>query len=170
MANLFVKKGELSVVNGANGGGYLVTGEKQTPVYHQEFVTLQQEAHYLVSLAKKVKDVDFTGKKATTFAEVVESVKKELASKARTYVTVPTEVARPTTDLLAKEALSWLNYQKEGSKAEKVNRLMQKFNTIAEQEEFGLYFSDNQIVKLDGLYSLAQITEAVTILEEHLVA
>lgn len=168
MANLFVKKGELSVVNGANGGGYLVTGEKQTPVYHPEFVTLQQEAHYLVSLAAKVKGVDFSSKKVTTFAEVVESVKKELASKARTYVTAPTEVKRPVTDSLAAEALSWLSYQKEGSKAEKVNKLMQKFNIIAEQEEFGLYFSDNQIVKLDGLYSLAEITNAISTLEEHL--
>jgi hypothetical protein len=168
MANLFVKKGELSVVNGANGGGYLVTGEKQTPVYHAEFVALQQEAHYLVKLAEKVKGVDFSSKKVTTFAEVVESVKKELASKARIYVSAPTEVAQPLTNQLKDEALAWLSFQKEGNKAERVNKLMQKFNVIAEQEEFGLYFSDNQIVKLDGLYSLQQITDAISILEEHL--
>ncbi len=168
MANLFVKKGELLVVNGANGGGYLVTGEKQTPVYHQEFVALQQEAHYLVKLAEKVKSVDFSSKKTTTFAEVVESVKKELASKARTYVSAPKEVDQPLTTKLKDEALAWLSFQKEENKAERVNKLMQKFNVIAEQEEFGLYFSDNQIVKLDGLYSLQQITDAISVLEEHL--
>lgn len=167
MANLFVKKGGLKTVN----GGYLVVNnEAETPVFHQEFVSLQQEAHYLVKLASKVKDVDFKGKKATTFAEVVESVKKEMATKARTYVETPKEVERPVTDSLAKEALAWLNYQTAGSKAEKVNKIMQKFNVIAEFEEFGLYFSTDKIVKLDALYSLEEIVKAVEILEPHLTA
>jgi hypothetical protein len=167
MANLFVKNGGLTTVN----GGYLVVNDgKDTPVFHQEFVTLQQEAAYLVTLAEKTKGVDFKGKKATTFAEVVESVRKEMATKARTYVSVPTEVAQPLTNQLKDEALAWLSYQKDGSKAEKVNRIMQKFNVIAEFEEFGLYFNTDKIVKLDALYSLDQITEAVSLLEEHLTA
>ena len=167
MANLFVKKGQLKTVN----GGYLVMdNEAETPVYHQEYVALQQEAHYLVNLASKVKDVDFKGKKVTTFAEVVEGVKKELASKARTYVSAPTEVARPITDSLAAEALNWLNFQTQGSKAEKVNKIMQKFNIIAEFETFGLYFTTDKIAKLEKLYSVDEITEAVSILESHLTA
>lgn len=167
MSNIFVKNGELKLVN----GGYLVVNdEKNTPVFHQEYVALQQEAHYLVNLASKVKDVDFKGKKATTFAEVVDGVRKEMATKARSYVSTPTETAQPLTNQLKDEALAWLNYQTQGTKAEKVNKIMQKFNVIAEFEEFGLYFSTDKIVKLDAVYSLEQIVEAVSVLEPHLTA
>jgi hypothetical protein len=167
MANLFVKNGQLKTVN----GGYLVmNNEAETPVFHQEYVALQQEAGYLVSLASKVKDVDFKGKKATTFAEVVDGVRKEMATKARSYVSAPTETAQPLTTQLKDEALAWLNYQTQGTKAEKVNKIMQKFNLIAEFEEFGLYFSTDKIVKLDAIYSLDQIVEAVSVLEPHLTA
>ena len=71
----FVKNGELSLQN----GGYLVTGE--TPVNHDEFVTLQKEAHYLVSLADKVRATDFEVKEAITFDQVVKQVTSKLNRK-----------------------------------------------------------------------------------------
>jgi hypothetical protein len=169
MANVFATKKDLTLKN----GGYLVlNNEQETPVYHQKFVALQQEAHYLVNLAGKVKNVDFSTKKVTTFAEVVESVKKEMATKTRSYVETPKEVSQPLTLQLKDEALAWLNYQTQGSKSEKVNKIMQKFDLLSEFEEFGLYFSTSEIVKIEGnrLYSIAEILEAVNILEPHLTA
>lgn len=158
----FLKNKEVELKN----GGYLVDNT-DAPVFHKEFVELQTEAHYLVSLSEKVKDVNFVGKKAVSFDSVVKAVTNQINDEQRVYVTTPKEIATPTLDKLQKEALSWLNNQSEGTKSEKLNRIMQKFNTLAEFEEFGLYFSEG-IVKMKALYTLEQIVEAVTILEPHL--
>mgnify|MGYP000146090776 CR=1 FL=1 len=70
----FIKKNELELAN----GGYLVFKEGQLPVNHEEFVTLQEEAHYLVSLANKVSMTDFTSKQPISFQSVVDNVTKSL--------------------------------------------------------------------------------------------
>ncbi len=160
----FLKNNELALVN----GGYLVATEGQVPVNHEEFVTLQKEAHYLVNLANTVRATDFKVKEVITFESVVKQVTEKLNDEKRTYVTAPEEVKTPTLDKLQKEALAWLGNKEDEGKAEKLNRIMQKFNIIAEFEEFGLYFSTDKIVKLQALYTLEQIVEAVTTLEPHL--
>lgn len=160
----FLKNNELELVN----GGYLVSTEGQTPVNHDEFVTLQKEAHYLVSLADKVRATDFEVKEAITFDSVVREVTEKLNDEKRVYVEKATAQATPTLDALQKEALAWLVNKKDEGKTEKLNRIMQKFNVIAEFTEFDLYFSTDKIVKLQALYSLEEILEAVTTLEPHL--
>lgn len=158
----FLKNNELQLVN----GGYLVTGE--TPVNHTEYVNLQKEAHYLVNLANTVRATNFEVKEAITFDQVVKQVTLGLNNEKRTYVDAPKATATPTLDKLQKEALAWLGNKENEGKTEKLNRIMQKFNIIAEFEEFGLYFSTDKIVKLQALYTLEQIVEAVTTLEPHL--
>jgi len=158
----FLKNNELALVN----GGYLVAGE--TPVNHEEFVTLQKDAHYLVNLANTVRATNFEVKEAITFDQVVKEVTNKLNDEKRIYVTAPEAAKTPTLDKLQKEALAWLGSKQDEGKAEKLNRIMQKFNVIAEFEEFGLYFSTDKIVKLQALYTLEQIVEAVTTLEPHL--
>jgi len=160
----FLKKDELAVIN----GGYLVEKGTEIPVFHKEFVKLQQEAYYLVNLANTVRATDFEVKEPVTFESVVAKVKAKLADESRTFIAKPEAPKRKITDELAKEALSWLDFQAGESKADKINRIMQKFNTIAEFEEFGLYFAYDNIVKLKELYSLEQIVEAITTLEPHL--
>jgi hypothetical protein len=160
----FLKNNELELVN----GGYLVATEGQVPVNHKEFVQLQKEAHYLVNLANTVRATDFTVKEAITFDSVVKQVTLELNNEKRTYVNAPEAAATPTLDALQKEALAWLGNKENEGKTEKLNRILQKFNVIAEYEEFGLYFSTDKIVKLQALYTLEQIVEAVTTLEAHL--
>lgn len=160
----FLKKGELAVVN----GGYLVEKGTEFPMFHKDFVKLQQEAHYLVNLANTVRATDFEVKEPVTFESVVARVKNKLNDESRQFVGKPEAPARKITDTLAKEALGWMSFKKDESKAEKINRIMQKFNTLAEFEEFGLYFSFDNIVKLKELYSLEQIIEAITTLEPHL--
>lgn len=163
----FVTKSQLSLEN----GGYLTATieEKQTPVTHPEFVTLQVEAHYLVSLASKVKDADFTVKKTTTFEEIVAGVKADLNNETRVYVKAPEAVDMPVTNSLKNEALLWLKNQSEGTKSEKLNKILQKFNILSEFDEFGLFFTEG-IVKLKKIYSIEEVVSAVKVLEPHLTA
>lgn len=160
----FLTKADLELKN----GGYLVTTEGQVPVNHEEFLTLQKEAHYLVNLANTVRATDFEVKDVITFESVVKQVTEKLNDEKRTYVNAPEAAKTPTLDKLQKEALAWLGNKADEGKVEKLNRIMQKFNIIAEFEEFGLYFSTDKIVKLQALYTLEQIVEAVTTLEPHL--
>ncbi len=160
----FLKNGELELKN----GGYLVAGKEETPVNHEEFVQLQKEAHYLVNLANSVRATNFEVKEAITFDDVVKQVTLKLNDEKRTYVNVPEAEKTPTLDKLQKDALAWLSNKDGERKAEKLNRILQKFNILAEFSEFGLYFSTDKIVKLQALYSLEQVVEAVTTLEPHL--
>lgn len=166
MANLFVKKGQLKTVN----GGYLVVNnEAETPVYHQEFVALQQEAHALVKLAEKVKETDFTKKKVVTFEDLRAEVEKELKSKkVVSYVPMPEKVEQPLTTKLKDEAMLWLNFQQNETKAAKINSIMSKFDLINDFCSHGLYFTTDKIVKLEAIYTIEQIVEAVSVLEPHL--
>lgn len=168
MANVFATKDNVVL----KGNGYLVVNEggKEVPVNHDEFVKLQKEANVLVRLAAKVKETDFTVKKVKTFQQVQDEVTKELQSESKKYVTVPTSVERPVTDSLAKEALAWINFEQEGTKAEKINKIMSKFDTLDEFSNFGLYFTTDKIVKLPKIYSIEEVLAAVTVLEPHLTA
>jgi len=159
----FLKKDQIDLVN----GGYLVIKGTDTPVQHAEFCRLQEEAHYLVSLANKVRGVDFTPKTVKSFAEYKAEVVKEINSQKRQYVAKPEEVAQPTAEKLQKEAMAWMESQKNISKAEKLNTLLQKFNVIADFEEFGLFFGEG-ITKLSKIYTVAEITDAVSVLDPHL--
>lgn len=159
----FLKKTDLTLAN----GGYLVTGE--TPVFHAEFVNKQREAHSLVTLANKVRGVDFSVKKPVSFESLRQEVFKEInEQQARAYVAAPTKPELTYTDGLAKEAMKWLDFEKSKSISERVNEMLQRFNIITEFEEFGLYFNTDQITKLSGIYTIEQIVDAVTVLEPHL--
>ena len=158
----FLTKAELELKN----GGYL-TSKDGDAVNHPEFVKLQQEAHYLVNLANTVRATNFEVKEPITFEQVVAKVTEQLNDEKRVYVKEPKEVKQDLTDKLAKEALAWVGFQTSKTKTEKLNRILQKYNVIAEFEEFGLFFSQG-IVKLKELYTLDQIIEAVTTLEPHI--
>ena len=74
MSKIFVKKGELTLVN----GGYCVAGEKQTPVYNLDFIATQRHAEWVVTFAEKAKGKDFIGKVPDTIASVKDEVRKAL--------------------------------------------------------------------------------------------
>lgn len=150
-----------------NNAGYLVSKTDNTPVNHEEFVKIQQEAKYLVSLADKVKVADFKGKTPDNYSAIVQQVAKDLANDQRVYVKKSEKIETPITDSLQKEALAWLNNKGNEAKTEKLNRIMQKYNTLKDFEDFGLYFTDG-IVKLTKIYTIQDILDAVTILEPHL--
>lgn len=166
MNKVFVKKGNVITAN----GGYLVNAETKSPIFHVGFINAQREAHYLVTLSKEAEGKDFVGKVAESFESLADKVANDLNATAKvSYVAMPNEPKRKVNEELAKEALAFINFGKDSNKANQVNTYLQKFNIINEFEEFGLYF-DNDIVKLNGpIYTVEEITKAVTSLIDHLV-
>jgi hypothetical protein len=154
----FVKKGELTLVN----GGYLSIGKKGEviPVSNVAFEEVQKHAEYIVTFAKLAKGKDFVGKAPETLGALVEEVQRELAKKDTVYVAIPAMPARSINDQFAAEALAWHNGGKEQKKAQLINEYMQQFNVIQEFEEFGLFFNDG-VAKLNKIYTVEEITAAV---------
>jgi hypothetical protein len=153
----FLKKGELQLIN----GGYL-SDKKGNPVNNAEFVKVQQHAEYVVTFAEFAKGKSFVDKKADSLADLQKEVREFLYStKPVEYVTSPEEVARPLTQGLAKEALAFIEYQENSSKATKINNFLQKFNVLNDFEKFGLFFEQG-ITKLNRIYTLEEIKTAVT--------
>lgn len=157
MSKIFVKKEELTLVN----GGYVVTKEKETPVFNTEFIAVQKHAEWVVTFAEKAKGKDFVGKVPDSIESVKEEVRKALSSKGVEYVKAPKKVKQDLTEKLQEEALAFIKYQGESSKTEKINKFLQQFNIIQEFEEFGLYFEED-ICKLNKIYTIEEIVKAVT--------
>ena len=157
MSKIFVKKEELALVN----GGYVVTGKNETPVYNEQFITVQKHAEWVVTFAEKAKGKDFVGKVPDSIESVKEEVRKALSSKGVEYVKAPKKVKQDLTEKLQEEALAFIKYQGESSKTEKINKFLQQFNIIQEFEEFGLYFEED-ICKLNKIYTIEEIVAAVT--------
>lgn len=151
----FLKKSELQLVN----GGYLVNKE-ETPVNNAEFVSAQRHAEYIVTFASLAKGKDFVGKKADTLEALEAEVKKVLSAKKQVFVEGPKESKGKLTESLAKEAMEFLNFKKDSSKADKINEFLQQFTVISEFETFGLFFEED-IVKLEKIYTMEEVIEAV---------
>lgn len=158
MTKIFVKKEDLKLIN----GGYLVAGEKELPVFHKKFIYLQRRARYIVEFAKAAKKYDFVGKKADSIKELKQKVLKELDSeRIIEYITVTKEPKTPISSKLREEALAFIEFDVKKNETEKVNKFLQDFNCLTEFEEFGLYFDDSHIVKLEKIYTMAEIVKAV---------
>lgn len=161
----FITKSDLKIKNGT----YLVNS-KDEPVNHSQFVKAQQDANYLILLSKEVKDKDFQGKKPENFDKIVKDLSLKINNKSIVkYKTLEEAPVNQLINSLKLEATAWINNQSKNEKITKINKLMQKFNIINEFEEIGLYFSKD-IIKLNQIYSIEEILEAITILEPHLNA
>ena len=156
MNRIFVKKNELTLVN----GGYVVTGEKQTPVYNEKFIAVQKHAEWVVTFAEKAKGKDFIGKAPDTIEDVRTEVRKALFNKGIQYIPTPKGVKQDLTNKLQAEALAFIEHKEDVSKANKMNQFLQQFNIIQEFEEFGLYFEEN-VCKLNKIYTIEEIVKAV---------
>ena len=106
MSKFFVKKDELNLVN----GGYVTFGEKQIPVYNEQFIAVQKHAEWVVTFAEKAKGKDFVGKQADSIADVKAEVLKALSKSDVEYVKAPKEVKRELTDKLQEEALAFIKF------------------------------------------------------------
>lgn len=146
-----VNKGYLSVVNESN---------KMTPVSNAAFIEAQKQAEWVVTFAKLAKGKDFKGKTADSLESLKSEVSKELAAKATKYVDVPKVEKGKITIQLADEALAFIKGAEDKTKAEKVNNFLQQFNILQEFEEVGLFF-EQEIVKIEKIYTVTEIVEAV---------
>jgi len=154
---MFLKSKDLKLVN----GGYLVTKD-DTPVFNEEFVSLQQHAEYIITFAKLAKGKDFVGKPADSIESLQTQVKELLYSTKNTvFIASPTVVGRPVTESLKLEALAFLDFQDSLSDTTKINAFLQQFKLLAEFEEFGLFFTED-VVKLNRIYTMKEVINAVT--------
>lgn len=157
MSKQFIKNGELKLEN----GGYL-SNKDGNPVCNYGFYNAQQHADYIVTFAKMAKGKDFKGKKADSLEDLKREVNEVFNNKQKIeFVKKPKEVKRPTTDTLAKEALAFIDFQESSSKNEKLNNFLQQFAILKEFEEFGLFFEE-EIVKLNKIYTLEEVVKATT--------
>lgn len=140
-------------------GGYL-SNKEGAPVYNAAFVAAQKHAEYIVTFAEKAKGKDFTGKEADSLADLENEVRAALAEKATKFVTGPSQPEKKLTEQLAEEAKSFMTFQKESSKTDKINEFLQQFAVLAEFEEFGLFFED-EIVKLNKIYTMKEVIASV---------
>jgi hypothetical protein len=158
----FLKVSEVKVAN----GGYLMSGTND-PVTNPEFVKAQEDAHYLVTLAGVLKGKDFKGKKADTLEDAQAETAALLAKQSVEFVKVPNLKKGVTQTKLASEALAYMSSVGEKNNAEKINAFMQKFEILKDFEEFGLFF-DEGIQKLNKIYTIAEILEAVNSSTDHI--
>jgi len=157
MKKVFLKSSELSLKN----GGYL-TGKEGTPVNNVDFYNAQKHAEFVVKFAKAAKGKNFEGVKPDCIDAVREEVLADINKKKVTeFVATPKEVKRPTTDKLQKEALDFISFQTKKEDVDKTNEFLAQFEIIHEFENFGLFFEED-IVKLNRIYTMEEITEAVS--------
>ena len=163
MSKVFLKSGELSLEN----GGYL-TSKDGKPVSNAEFQAVQKHAEYVVTLAETAKGKDFKGRKADSFEELAKEVARKLsATETIEFVKGPKAIKRTTTDALKKEALAFLDFQKEEDDSKKINEFLQQFAIINEFETHGLFFTSD-ISKLNKIYTMKDVIDAVTSMIDHL--
>lgn len=152
----FLKKDEVQLLN----GGYL-SNSTGHPVFNKDFVHAQKRAEYVVEFANLAKTKDFKGKKADSLVDLKREVSEKLYNKEITeFVKKPTEVEHLLTDKLKQEALSFLDFHVETSKVTKINIFLQEFNVLRDFENHGLFF-ESDIVKLNRLYTLEEVIDAV---------
>lgn len=151
----FIKASELQLLN----GGY-VSDKDGNPVSNEKFIAAQKRAEYVITFAALAKGKDFKGKEAYSLSKLKGEVSKMLESKKPEYVKAPKQIVKKLTEQLAAEALSFIDWEESTTKVTKINNFLQEFNVISEFEEFGLFFEDD-IVKLNKVYTIADITKAV---------
>jgi len=155
MSKQFLKKDDLQLLN----GGYL-SNKSSEPVNNVAFVNAQKHAEYVITFAALAKGKDFTGKKADCLQSLKNEVNALLTSKKRTFVEKPSLIEQTLTKQLKDEAMSFMNFQENSSKVDKINGFLAQFEVIAEFEEFGLFF-ESDIVKLNKIYTMENVTTAV---------
>jgi hypothetical protein len=155
MSKRFLKSDEVEIKN----GGYLISKDGK-PVYNGEFIAAQERAEYVVTFAKMCKGKDFKGKQADSIKEVKEEVIKLLCSKKEVYIEEPELPKQTLNEKLKKEALDFMQASDKKESIKKVNNYLQRFNVLKDFEEFGLFFEE-EICKLNKIYTVKEITEAV---------
>lgn len=153
----FLKLNDLEL----NPAKYLIAKKSQKPVTHAVFVTQQQSAHYIVSLADAIKGKTFKASKTDNLDAIKAEVRAAIDAKnTREYVAAPTKPVSKVNDELVQFALDYANFKTDESKAKELNKIMAEFDAIDGVESVGDYFSEG-LIKLNKIYSTEEILAAV---------
>ena len=140
--------------------GYLSsTKDSVQPIGNKAFIEAQKEAEYIITFAEMAKNKDFKGKEADNITDLKKEVLNALSSKDITYIKNSKKPEQKLTIQLKSEAIAFMNNVETVEINRKVNKLLQKFNIIQEFEEIGLFFED-EIVKIDKIYTIKEIVDA----------
>lgn len=155
----FLKLNEVTL----NPAGYLVSTTTDKPVTHKEFVEQQKRAHYVVKLAEAIKDKNFKPCKVDDLDAITKQVQADIdATSVLNYVTAPEKPVSAVNDEMVQFALDFAAYGDAKEQTNKINTFMQTFNAINGVQSVGDYFSEG-LVKLNKIYTIAEILEAVKI-------
>jgi len=151
-----------------NKAGYLVSTESKKPVTHADFVSQQKAAHYLVSLSEAIKDKTFSVSQGDNLAAIKAEVLRSInAATVVKYATAPEEPSSKVIDELVKYATDFDSYHDGVEATDKINQIMNQFNSINDVESVGEYFSEG-LVKLSKIYTIKEILAAAKIQVEKL--
>tara|TARA_B110000285_G_scaffold234671_1_gene312467 strand:+ start:1090 stop:1587 length:498 start_codon:yes stop_codon:yes gene_type:complete len=141
-------------------GGYVSNKTTKKPITHAGFVAAQNKAHYLVTLAARMKGKTFSATKVDDINALSDAVKSELAAEtSHEFIAVKAATKGKLSLQLAAEALAFCGDQKDQGEAEALNERMQEFKVLVEFEAEGLFFKKG-ISKLSNIYTVKEITKA----------
>ena len=155
----FLKSSDLAL----NAGNYLVNSKGEA-VTNAAYVAEQAQAHYIVTLAAKCKGKVFKASAVADFDKLAEEARKETAEAAATVYYE--KEAAPKVKVLDELVKAALDFQKVGTKnnrADKLNTMLQGFNTINKVDNAGMYF-DKGVVELAKIYTLSDIKAAAEVI------
>lgn len=156
----FLKSSELAL----NAGNYLVNKETGKAVTNEAYIAEQLKAHYLVTLAAKCKGKVFKAGEVANFAQLAEEARKETTEQAATVYFEKEEA--PKSELLDQLVSHALAFQATGDKnnrAEKLNKMLQEYNTINKVDNAGMYFKEG-VVELVKIYTITDIKAAAEVI------
>jgi len=144
--------------------GYL-TDFAEKLVINTDFVHAQTRAHYYITLADELSEANMENVQGENFQSVLSRTLDKLNNETnRTYVNVPTKPATPKLDAIEAECQAWMNNEDDIIAVDKINKIMQQFNIIEDFEKVGIPFTSGT-VKLNNIYSIEQITNAIKIVQ-----
>lgn len=160
----FLKLSDLKL----NPAGYLINAKTEKPVNHEAFVKQQRAAEFTVKLAEAIKDKNFKCAKIDDFNTIKAEVLKAINEKSiKEFVATPKKPVSKVNEELVKYALDFVAFEEKKADIDKINQLMNEFEVIDAVENVGDYFSEG-LVKLNKIYTIKEILEAVQITTEKL--
>lgn len=151
----FIKNNELQLLN----GGYL-SNASESPVTNAAFVQAQKSAEYVVTFAAIAKTKTLKDVKADSVESIRAEVEASLKKKDIKFLETTKVSEGKLTSQLKEEALAFMSGAENNAKTEKINAFLQQFEILKDFEEYGLFFEDG-IVKLNKIYTLKEVIEAV---------
>jgi hypothetical protein len=147
-----------------NKAGYLISNVSSKPVTHDVFVAQQKAAEYTVKLAAAIEGKTFKASEVDSLEAIKAEVKASINSTSvKSYVAAPAKPKSEVKEELLKFALDYTSFEEDTAKTAKINEMMNKFNKINDVQELGEYFTEG-LVKLNKIYTIAEILKAVTAL------